>query len=111
LRLGAAGAGLDIDEAVVGIHRIVEHAAELHAFDQLAQAFGIGFDRLYGFFVLLFAGHLEQVAGVAQIGFDLGQRQDDGFQGFLFLAQVLGAFLVVPDFRIFQFAIDLVEFL
>jgi hypothetical protein len=36
LGFGAAGAGLDVDEAVVRVHRIVEHPAEFHAFDDFA---------------------------------------------------------------------------
>jgi hypothetical protein len=38
---------------------------------------------------------------------DSGERQDDGLKGFFFLAEILGAFLVVPDVRIFQFGVDL----
>ena len=38
LRFGAAGAGLDVDEAIVGIHRIGEHAAEFHVRHGLFQS-------------------------------------------------------------------------
>ena len=42
-----------------------------------------------------------------QVGIDLRQRNDDAFEGFFFLAQFQGTLLVVPDFRVFQFGIDL----
>jgi hypothetical protein len=37
------------------------------------------------------------------------QGQDDAFEFFLLLAQVLGALLVVPDRGVFQFLVDLFE--
>jgi hypothetical protein len=42
---------------------------------------------------------------------DRGQRVDDGFQGFLFAAEILSAFGVFPDGRVFELAVDLFEFL
>jgi hypothetical protein len=33
---------------------------------------------------------------------------DNRFERFLFLAQILRAFLVVPDFRVFELAVDLI---
>jgi hypothetical protein len=41
----------------------------------------------------------------------VGQRQHDRFQRFLFLAEILRAFLVVPDGGIFQLGVDLFQFL
>jgi hypothetical protein len=90
LGFGTAGAGLDVDEAVVGVHGAVEHAAEFHVFDQLLQGLGIGFDGDDGVFVLFLAGHLEQVARIRQLAVDLDEGMDDRFQRFLFLAEVLG---------------------
>ena len=59
------------------------------------------FDRDQRIVVVFFARHRKQVVGVAQIGIDFGEREDDRFQRFLFLAQVLGALLVVPDGGVF----------
>ncbi|APA71272.1 hypothetical protein YQ44_09905 [Janthinobacterium sp. 1_2014MBL_MicDiv] len=64
-------------------------------------------DRFQRLFVALFTGHVEQVLRVAQVGVGLGQREDDGFQRLLLLAEVLGALGIVPDGRIFQFFVDL----
>ena len=111
LRFGAAGAGLDIDEAVVGIHRIGKHPAEFHVFDQFFQVVGVLFDGQQRVIILLFARHLKQVVGVAQAGVDFGQRVDNRFQRLLFLAEFLRAFRIVPDGGVFQFLVDLFEFL
>jgi hypothetical protein len=58
-------------------------------------------------FILLFARHSKQVAGIAQIGIDFGEGVDNRFQRFLFLAQILCSFLVVPDVGVFQLGVDL----
>jgi len=36
---------------------------------------------------------------------------DDVFEGFLFPAEILGTFGFIPDGRVFQFGVDLLEFL
>jgi hypothetical protein len=45
--LGAAGAGLDVDEAVQRVGRVGEHAAELELLDRLAQLVRLGLDRAH----------------------------------------------------------------
>jgi hypothetical protein len=82
---GAAGAGLDVDEAVVGVGRVVEHAAEFEVGDQLLRRVEVAFDRNQGVFVVFVARQLEQVAGIDPRRADAGQRADHGFEGF-FLA-------------------------
>jgi hypothetical protein len=66
LRLGAAGAGLDLDEAVVRVERIAEHALELELGDLPAEPAGVGLDRLQRRVVVVGARHLEQLARVGQ---------------------------------------------
>ncbi len=111
LGFGTAGTGLDVDEAVVGVHGAAEHAAEFHVFDQLLQGLGIGFDGDDGVLVLFLACHLEEVTRIGELAVDLDEGVDDRFQRFLFLAEVLGPLLVVPDVGVFQFGVDLFEFL
>jgi hypothetical protein len=106
LGLGAAGAGLDVDEAVQGVGRVGEHAAEFERFQALAQGGAVLLDGEQGGVVVIRAGQFEQVAGVVQAAFDVGQGVDDGFQGFLFAAQFLGMLRIVPDVRAFQFGVD-----
>ncbi len=60
-----------------------------------------------GVFVILFLGHVEEFARVAQGLADAFQRVHDGFEGFLFLAQRLGALGIVPDAGVFH---DLIQF-
>lgn len=38
------------------------------------------------------------------------QRQDDIFQRFFFTSEFLGLFGIVPDIGVFQFGVDLLEF-
>jgi hypothetical protein len=56
---------------------------------------------------LFFARHREQILRVVQVGIGAFERENDVFQRFLFLAEVLGALGIVPDGRIFQFFVDL----
>ena len=102
---------MNTDEAIVGIHRIGKHPAEFHAFDLLFQFFSILFDCNQGIFILLLARHLEQVARVAQSGIDVGEGMDNRFQRFFFFTEFLRAFLVVPDGRVFELAVDLFQLL
>ena len=101
LRLGAAGAGLDVDEAVPGIQRVGEHAAELeirHRRLDLAHVLRDGFERGQ---IVLRARHRDQLAVVLQFLRDAIQRADYRFEGLALLADVLGALGVRPQGRIF----------
>jgi hypothetical protein len=40
-----------------------------------------------------------------------GERFNDGFQRFFFFPEILRALGVFPDFRVFQFGVDLFQFL
>jgi hypothetical protein len=75
---------------------------EFEVGDELLHRVKVGLDRLQRGFVVLFARHLEKLAGVDQRGADAGQRADHGFEGFLFLAQGLGALRVVPELGVFE---------
>src|SRR5262249_56928461 len=73
LRLGAARAGLDVDERVRRIHLAGEHALELELADfrfETVDVAGDGFDRAL---VVLADREIEQVAGFAE---RIGQRAD-----------------------------------
>jgi hypothetical protein len=89
------------------VHRVAEHATEFHLLDDLLDLFGIAFDGDDGVVIAFFAAHLEQVERVGDVGASLFQRQDDAFEGFLFLAEFERPFLVVPDGRVFQLLVDL----
>ncbi len=104
LGFGAAGAGLDVDEAVGGVELAGEHALELELLDPGRDLFDILDHRLGGALVIVRLGHVQQFGRLDQaigIGADLG---DGLFQQRTFLAQRLGAVRVVPDGRVFQLA-------
>jgi len=109
LGLGATGAGLDFDEAVVGVHRVAEHATEFELLDLALQLAEIGLDRLEGVVVVLGLGELEEILEVARLRVDLLQRQYHVFELALFLAELLRALGVVPDGRVFQRAVNFFE--
>lgn len=104
LRLGAAGAGLDVDEGIGGVHLAGEHALEL----QLVHLAGVALDvvdhRLRGGFVVLGLGQFEQFGGPDQAVGEAADAVDGLVQQRAFAAQGLRAFRIVPDVRMFQFA-------
>ena len=64
--------------------------------------FNITLDASQGSVVILFPCHLEQVSGIVQLSTDGIEGDDDALQRFLFPAQFLGAFVVIPDGWIFR---------
>jgi hypothetical protein len=62
----------------------------------------ITLDALQGSVVIFFPCHLEQVAGIVQLPPDGMEGDDNALQRFLFPAQFLGAFIVIPDGRVFR---------
>jgi hypothetical protein len=101
LRLGSAGTGLDIEEAVVRVHGIGKHTPELHPGDDFLHVGDVLADGIQRGIVVLGASHGKQVARIAQSLVKLFQRGDDGFQLLALTAQVLGALGIVPDRGIF----------
>jgi hypothetical protein len=109
LRLGAAGAGLDVDEAVGGVEFAGEHAAELellHARGDLADVADHGLD---GAFVVVRLGHVQKFRGVEQAVGVLADLGDGLLQRGALLAERLGPFGIVPDRRILQLAAYFLE--
>ena len=109
LRLGAAGAGLHVDEGVVRIHLAGEHALEFELLDMLRQPFDVGGNRLGRAVVLFGLGQFEQFVGAVQALVERADAVDDLVERSALLAELLCAFRVVPDVRIFQFATDFLE--
>jgi hypothetical protein len=106
LRFGAAGAGLDVDEAVQRVGRVVEHAPEFKSGNLFLDTVDVGNHRQQRLVVVFLARHLEQFAGIAQAIANPVQRQHDIFQRPLLAAKFLRAFGVVPDLRVLEFALD-----
>jgi hypothetical protein len=104
--LGAASAGLNIDEAIAGIGRVVEHAAEFKSADVLLDFSLIAFDGDQRVLVVLAFGQIEQFTTIDQPLRDLVEAQNDGFKRFPLAAQCLRFFSVIPDLGVFQQADD-----
>jgi hypothetical protein len=109
LRLGAAGAGLDFDEAVVRVERIAEHPLEFEFRDFPAEPGGIRFDRQQRRVVVIGARHLEQLLRVAQTAAQALHPPDDVVEQLLLPAEFLRLLRVVPDVRVFEFARNLLQ--
>ncbi|PRG12564.1 hypothetical protein C6Q21_06990 [Burkholderia multivorans] len=104
--LGAAGAGLDVDEAVVWVGRVREHPAEFDVGDARFELRGVLFGGDERVLVAFLACKLEQVERVAQVVIEFGERRDDAFEQLLFAAERLGVLRIVPDVRVFEFLVD-----
>jgi len=87
-------------------HVAGEHAAELEGFELALHLLQLAGDFVGGAVILFSLGHFQQFLGVADAVAQLVEGGDDAVQPGLFLVQVLGAFGVVPDCRLFQFAFD-----
>jgi hypothetical protein len=106
LRLGAAGAGLDIHEAVVWVERIGEHAPEFERIDVALELFGVSGNAEQRRVVALGARQLEQLAGICDAAADAPERLDDRLERLLFPADFLRALLVLPELGVFQLLVQ-----
>ncbi len=93
------GGDMRYDFAVQGFDKTYTHAQ--YGLGYKVSRIMVDDDRFERIVVLLFLGHGEQVAGVAQVGVDLGERVHDRFEGFFLFAEILGALRVVPDRGVF----------
>ena len=103
---GTARACGDVDKAVVRVGRLVEHSFEFeigHLFFQTGHIFLHGGET---FFVVFFDSHFDQHAVVLDARSDVVEGYHDAFENFALFADFLGAFRVVPEFRIFGEADD-----
>src|SRR4029079_8555788 len=108
-RLGAAGAGLDVDEAVARIERVVEHAPELELGDRRLELGGVGLDAEQAVDVAFLLRHLVQLAVVGEVRGEVVDRRDDRVERALLATELLGALRLVPDVRVLEGGVDLVQ--
>jgi len=80
LRLGAAGAGLDVEERVVCVHLAGEHPAEFESRDLLLEALHLADDVVQRALVGFLARELGEFRGFVERAVDAPQRADDGFE-------------------------------
>jgi len=109
LRLGAAGAGLDVHETIGAVEFARKHPPELELLDAGCDFVDVFDDGKHGAFVIVGLGHVEQFRGFDE---SIGIEPDfaDGlFQRRAFLAQRLRPLGLVPDGGVFQLAADFFE--
>jgi len=107
--LGAAGAGLDVDEAVGWVGRVVEHPAELELPDDGLELGRIGLDGGERREIAFVLGHLVQLGVVGKVARQVVDGLDHGVQAALLAAQFLCPLGVVPDARILERGVDFVQ--
>jgi len=88
----------------VRVHLAGEHAAELESLGALLQQVEVGDDRFGRTCVLLGDREVEQLARFVQRAGQGSERFDDLRQSRAFLAQLLCALRIVPDFRVLELA-------
>ena len=91
---------------VVHVHLAAEHTTELKLGQVFFQALQLGHNVVDGAFVVFLDGHVEQVLAVGQAIGQFVQGLDDLRQHGALTAQALSVLGLVPDGRVFQFAID-----
>src|SRR5207248_8651267 len=97
LGLGATAARLDVDEAGVRIHRIVEDSTEFHVADGMLERIDIVGDGDKHGVVRLAPRELEELAAVLESSVEAAQRADDRFELLSLFAELLRAFRIAPD--------------
>jgi hypothetical protein len=100
---------LNVEEAVVGVHRVGEHAPELHALHGPREALQITVDRDQRVVVVLGARELVELLGVTQAGTDALERAYRVLETLAFAPELLGAASIGPDSRIFDQRADFLE--
>jgi len=104
LRLGAAGARLDVHEGIGRIHFTREHAPEFQLADARFQPVHVVRDGSDGGIVTFVGGQLQQLTGVVEPVGNAIQAFHEVGKACPLAAQILRALRIVPDLRVFQFA-------
>ena len=105
LRLGAAGAGLDIEKGIVRVHLARKHALKLEPFDFGGRAARHP-PRSPRRPVISDSSAARSISsrGIAQAALEVIQAADDLFEFGALLAEFLRALRVVPNARLLEFA-------
>ena len=101
MRFGATGTGLDFQIAIGAIHRAVKHALKFKMLDFFCVAVHFGGDGLGTRFITF--------AGVIKSRCQVFETADKVIECFLFFADCLRVLRVIPEGRIFYFAVDFFE--
>ena len=97
LRFGSPLARLDVQKAVVRIHRVGEHAAELHVRHRFLEPVHVLSHRLEAGFIGLLAHHGQEVTAVLQALGHALDGADHRLERFALLADLLRPLVVLPE--------------
>ena len=103
---GAAGAGLDVEESIERVGRVVEHPAKFHLLDFGGHRSDFGLDAGHAGLVVFFTAHGKQLGVVRQLLAQPVNHQHHVFERFLLFAEFLRPLGVVPDLGVFQGGVD-----
>ena len=106
LSFGTAGAGLDFQVAVGGVHRLVEHTLEFETGDFAFDGFDVLADGFDGIVIFFGHGQLKEFGRIIDALRQTVEAADDTVEQFLFFADFLGVFRIVPEIRVFNFSVD-----
>ena len=109
LRLGAAGAGLDVEEGRRGVHLAGEHAPELELGEPRLERVEVTRHLAGGVRVLLRRRQLEQLARIARPRVQRLHRADDLLELRALAAHRLRALGIVPQLRALELAVHLLQ--
>ena len=104
LRFGAAGARLDVEEALCESILPGNMRWNSSFLTSLLERADVALDSLRGGLVVLLDGHVEQLAGLLQAVGDAIERADDLLQARALAAELLRLVRRVPDGGIFELA-------
>jgi hypothetical protein len=90
----------------VRIHLPGEHPGEFELFDAARVTLDVGDDRIRGVLVVFHLDQVEELAGTFEAFGQFTDAVDGFFQRRALASQRLCACRIVPDVRVFQFAID-----
>src|SRR5690606_13070868 len=109
LGLGAAGAGLDIQVGIVGVHLAGEHAAEFQLGKTGVEAAHFTANLLHRVGVVLVHRHLQQFPGIGDAAVEGFDGFHHRFEGGPLAAEVLGPLRVVPHVGVAELELYLGE--
>jgi len=107
LRFGTAGAGLDIDIRVVGVHLTREHPPKFERRKTFFETVKIANDFGNGIAVVLLLGERQKIARVREACAKFVKRNDNLPERRTFLAKRLSFVGFVPDIGLLEFTLDL----
>jgi hypothetical protein len=107
LCLGAAGAGLDVEIRIAGIHLTREHATEFEIRDARFEGTDVTVDFGDRGGIVFFDGEIEKFAGIHETTGDFVEADDNLLEPSTFLTERLRTLRFVPDVGLLEFALDL----